>query len=307
MHAATLRQRARKLDQATARLDPPTPADTLTSSPAASGPRRPPRPPPPPLARAHRQTARVRLVLSSLAILGVLLYAAKTGRLSSSSGKARSYTLPGGAADGEWRVGALPTAYAVCLGGNGGLYTAAEGEDNPAEGDGAGLEDPLLRPAMHRPCLVVKGKSVVSVQPLSAVQAAYGDADSLGPPTTRPTSTPPPAFDPPKAGLKIFHLPAGASLTPGLVDAHGHLQMYGAWATSVDLVGSRSMADVVRRLTDAVENDPALRDKQEGRWIEGVGWDQNGWEDGAFPTWEALEVEPLRKCPRSDRPALLVG
>lgn len=294
MHAATLRQRARKLDQATARLDPQPTAATPANDPTTiRGLQRPSRPPPPPLARAHRQTARVRLILSSLAILGVLLYATKTGRLGpSSSRKARSYSLPGGASDGEWRVGALPTAYAVCVSasGGGGLYTAAEGEDDSGQiGDG---EQALrqMSPA-DQPCLVVNGKMVVSASPLSTVQAAYGDADSLGPPTA---SSPSAAFAPPKSGLKIFHLPPGASLTPGLVDAHGHLQMYGAWATSVDLVGSSSMADVVRRLKDAVVSDPALRDAQEGRWIEGVGWDQNDWENGAFPTWEALEAEPLR-------------
>lgn len=295
MHAATLRQRAKKLERATERLDP-TPQQDNSSSP--SDLRRPPRPPPPlpPLARAHRQTARVRLILSSLAILGVLIYAAKTGRLSaSSSRRARSYALPGGAVDGEWRVGSLPTAYAVCVGASGGLYTAAEGEAahrlSRGEGD---RQVPLQTPSAERSCLVVNGQQVVSVGPLSAVQAAYGDADSLGPPPIHSHSSPARAFDPPKAGLKIIHLPAAASLTPGFVDAHGHLQMYGAWATSVDLVGSRSMADVVRRLKEAVENDPALRDAKEGRWIEGVGWDQNGWESGAFPTWEALDAEPLR-------------
>jgi predicted amidohydrolase YtcJ len=69
----------------------------------------------------------------------------------------------------------------------------------------------------------------------------------------------------------------GGVAVPGLQDAHGHLEGYGAALETVDLRGAASYAEVVERVAAAAAEVPA------GTWIQGRGWDQNLWEDTSFP------------------------
>lgn len=83
---------------------------------------------------------------------------------------------------------------------------------------------------------------------------------------------------------------SGQMVLPGLVDAHGHLDNLGRFLEDVDLVGTTSRADMLQRVRDAQTRTPA------GGWIHGRGWDQNDWEDTAFPTWRDLagtEANPV--------------
>lgn len=68
----------------------------------------------------------------------------------------------------------------------------------------------------------------------------------------------------------------GAVLVPGLMDAHAHFVGYAKGLASVDLVGTTSEVEVV----DRVRKQGAMQ--PEG-WLVGRGWDQNDWEDAAFP------------------------
>ena len=70
---------------------------------------------------------------------------------------------------------------------------------------------------------------------------------------------------------------AGGVAVPGLQDAHGHLEGYGAALETVDLRGAASYAEVIERVAAAAAEVPA------GTWITGRGWDQNLWEEKAFP------------------------
>jgi hypothetical protein len=74
----------------------------------------------------------------------------------------------------------------------------------------------------------------------------------------------------------------GRTVIPGMVDAHGHLLGLGLALRNVDLVGTTSYDEVIRRVTARARQLPA------GTWIVGRGWDQNDWGDTRFPTHEAL-------------------
>jgi hypothetical protein len=75
---------------------------------------------------------------------------------------------------------------------------------------------------------------------------------------------------------------AGRAVTPGLIDAHSHLAGLGEALAQVDLVGTTTFDEVVRRVREAAAGVPA------GTWVRGRGWDQNDWPDQRFPTHDAL-------------------
>jgi predicted amidohydrolase YtcJ len=74
----------------------------------------------------------------------------------------------------------------------------------------------------------------------------------------------------------------GATVVPGIVDAHAHLLGLGNKLQRVDLVGSKSYDEVVSRVKGWA------KDVKPGVWIQGRGWDQNLWPTRQFPTHEAL-------------------
>ncbi|XXF81502.1 amidohydrolase [Myxococcaceae bacterium GXIMD 01537] len=76
----------------------------------------------------------------------------------------------------------------------------------------------------------------------------------------------------------------GATVVPGLVDAHAHLAGLGASLTTARLERCGSVDEVVRRLTDA----PAS--SFQGDWLLGKGWDQTAWPGRAFPGRAELDA-----------------
>jgi predicted amidohydrolase YtcJ len=74
----------------------------------------------------------------------------------------------------------------------------------------------------------------------------------------------------------------GATVVPGIVDAHAHLLGLGNTLRRVNLVGSKSYDEVVARVK------AWAKDVKPGEWILGRGWDQNRWPTKEFPTHEAL-------------------
>lgn len=89
-----------------------------------------------------------------------------------------------------------------------------------------------------------------------------------------------------------MHDLAGATLYPGLIDAHSHLLGYALNLGYVDLVGTSSWEEVVDRLRSA---QPDVDEA----WIRGRGWDQNDWPVQEFPDRDDLD----RLFP--NRPAVL--
>lgn len=75
----------------------------------------------------------------------------------------------------------------------------------------------------------------------------------------------------------------GASLLPGLVDAHAHLSNLARSKLGLNVDGERSpqaIRDQVAAYADGLAS---------GEWVTGRGWDQNLWPDTRFPTRELLD------------------
>ena len=79
----------------------------------------------------------------------------------------------------------------------------------------------------------------------------------------------------------------GATVLPGLIDAHAHVMGLGLALRTLDLVGTRSPEEIAAQVREAAA------EREPGEWILGGGWDQNDWEVKAFPTHAILdEVAP---------------
>jgi len=86
---------------------------------------------------------------------------------------------------------------------------------------------------------------------------------------------------------------AGATVIPGLVDAHNHLQMTGRVLDQVPLFDCRSLAEIVERVAERCRQLPP------GTWVLGRGWDESLLDERRHPTRHDLDpVSP-------DHPVLL--
>jgi predicted amidohydrolase YtcJ len=74
----------------------------------------------------------------------------------------------------------------------------------------------------------------------------------------------------------------GATVIPGIIDAHAHLLGLGNSLQRVNLAGSSSYEEVIDRVKAWAKDVPP------GKWILGRGWDQNRWPTKEFPTHDAL-------------------
>jgi hypothetical protein len=75
---------------------------------------------------------------------------------------------------------------------------------------------------------------------------------------------------------------AGATIVPGLVDAHGHVASLGGLIKQIDLRNTKSFDEVLALVKERVKT------AGEGEWIIGRGWNQENWKDAAMPTHERL-------------------
>lgn len=75
----------------------------------------------------------------------------------------------------------------------------------------------------------------------------------------------------------------GKAIFPGFYDAHAHFFMLADLLQQVDLTGSKSYEEVIARVRAYQQKYPHKK------WIIGGGWDQNLWEDKAFPTKDSLD------------------
>ena len=74
----------------------------------------------------------------------------------------------------------------------------------------------------------------------------------------------------------------GATVYPGLIDAHRHLLGYALNLAHTDLVGTTSWEEVVSQLKEEHIQSTTP-------WVRGRGWDQNDWSLSDFPDREALD------------------
>jgi predicted amidohydrolase YtcJ len=76
----------------------------------------------------------------------------------------------------------------------------------------------------------------------------------------------------------------GATMLPGLHDAHGHFTGLGEFLRTLNLRGTTSYQQIV----DLVRQRVATA--KPGEWILGRAWDQNDWADTQFPTHDQLSA-----------------
>ncbi|BDX05071.1 amidohydrolase [Planctobacterium marinum] len=74
----------------------------------------------------------------------------------------------------------------------------------------------------------------------------------------------------------------GATLVPGMIDAHGHVLGYGQALNRVVLNGATSKDEALERVAQFIAGH------KDNKWIRGRGWNQELWPDRAFPDAEAL-------------------
>jgi predicted amidohydrolase YtcJ len=75
----------------------------------------------------------------------------------------------------------------------------------------------------------------------------------------------------------------GATVIPGMTDAHAHLADLGMALQRADLRDAATYDEVIARVAARARTAAA------GSWVYGWGWDQNLWPGGQFPTHEALD------------------
>ena len=85
----------------------------------------------------------------------------------------------------------------------------------------------------------------------------------------------------------------GATLLPGLIDAHGHVMLMGTSMTAIELTGSHTLAEAQERIAAYAGAHPDLQ------WLTGRGWNQVIWKLDRFPT--AAELDAVT----GERPAAL--
>ncbi|MGD8426065.1 MAG: amidohydrolase [Balneolaceae bacterium] len=85
----------------------------------------------------------------------------------------------------------------------------------------------------------------------------------------------------------------GKVLLPGLIDAHGHVMSLGFQELHVNLRGTQSLAETLKRIKDYADKYPNLS------WVQGRGWNHTHWDINRFPT--AKELDQVV----SDRPVWL--
>jgi predicted amidohydrolase YtcJ len=74
----------------------------------------------------------------------------------------------------------------------------------------------------------------------------------------------------------------GKTIVPGFIDAHCHFLGLGLQLQKVDLQGTKSFDEVVKRIVD-------FQKEKNVAFITGRGWDQNDWEIKEFPSKEKLD------------------
>ena len=84
------------------------------------------------------------------------------------------------------------------------------------------------------------------------------------------------------AGARTIDL-AGATVLPGLADAHAHLTGIGWRELHFDLTGVPGVAALQERLRERAARDPSA-------WIVGRGWIESKWSPAVFPTRADLDA-----------------
>ena len=87
-------------------------------------------------------------------------------------------------------------------------------------------------------------------------------------------------------GVKVIDL-KGATVVPGLVDAHYHFSGVGFREMNLNLEGTTSLEDFLAKVKARVSN------AKPGEWVTGRGWIETFWKPPVFPTrWDLDKISP---------------
>lgn len=76
----------------------------------------------------------------------------------------------------------------------------------------------------------------------------------------------------------------GATVIPGMIDAHTHLLTYAQSRLDVDLRDTSSEDEAVELVRQRAQHTPP------GMWIRGQSWDKNLWPNSTFPSKQSLDA-----------------
>ncbi|RDX40454.1 hypothetical protein OH76DRAFT_1490256 [Lentinus brumalis] len=120
-------------------------------------------------------------------------------------------------------------------------------------------------------CLLVHGDKFLSAGSLDHVQSSWHETSA--------------------GRLQVRYLEPGQMVVPGLSDSHGHVLEYGA-TKQMPLEGTSTIVETVARVRAYIEADPdILSDKS--KYVEGWGWDHTKWLLEEWPTYNAIEADPV--------------
>lgn len=92
---------------------------------------------------------------------------------------------------------------------------------------------------------------------------------------------------------------AGKTMTPGFVEGHGHFMGLGYNELNLDLLQTRSYAEVIQKVKEAVAK------AEPGQWITGRGWHQSKWKELPEKTIEGFPLHDALSAVSPDNPVYL--
>ncbi|MBN2358018.1 MAG: amidohydrolase [Deltaproteobacteria bacterium] len=132
-------------------------------------------------------------------------------------------------------------------------------------------------PAHGSPPVLYTNANVVTLDPAQPQAAAILiEGDRIKQVYARPPAERP-------AAAVVIDL-EGATVVPGLVDAHLHLDGMGSKQRQIDLVGTASEAEVLARVRSHLQANPGSAP------VIGFGWDQNDWQRQEYPARANLDA-----------------
>lgn len=85
-------------------------------------------------------------------------------------------------------------------------------------------------------------------------------------------------------GNTVVYKLNGATVTPGFIESHIHLQMYGESLLKLP-IRDKSKKEILEEVEQAISK------MKPGQWLEGgMGWNNEVWEDPSYPTKEELDA-----------------
>lgn len=91
----------------------------------------------------------------------------------------------------------------------------------------------------------------------------------------------------------------GLTVTPGIIESHGHILGIGYGELVLDLSNARNYDEVIARVAEAVQKSKA------GEWIVGRGWHQSKWDPQPEPMVRGYQTHSALSAVSPDNPVFL--